>query len=345
MNSQLEIISAGPALSIQDFGRPGFCRFGLSKGGAMDLYAIAEGNALLGNVDTAASIEIASFGGKFRAVGDEFMVALTGAPMRSTVDGEAMPWRTSFSLKNGQVLDIGSVLDDKGTYGYLHIAGGIEVEPEIGSMGTHLRAGIGGIQGKTLEAGTLLNIAPANTDKTVVQNLPPPNYLGTNRLRILWGAQSERFSAATRERLLHASFSISHRRDRMAMQLTPQDSDEPFESLLSGLSDPVQDGEIQITGDGVPAIVAREHQPTGGYPRIASVISADLAAAAQLPTGRVFKFELVSYTEAVDALIQWQNSIDQLTGLLQPMIRSPNDIDNLLGYNLIDGVISASDDI
>jgi len=343
--SQLEIISAGPALSIQDLGRPGFCRFGLSKGGAMDPYAIAEGNALLGNADAAASIEMASFGGKFRAVGDEFMAALTGAPMKSTIDGVPIPWRTSFSLKDGQVLDIGSSLDDSGTYGYLHVAGGISVEPEIGSMSTHLRAGIGGVQGKALTASTLLNIAPSTSNQTINQRLPAPHYLGTNRLRILWGMQSERFSSETRERLLNASFSISHRRDRMAMRLAPQDSDEPFEGLLSGLSDPIQDGEIQITGDGVPAIVAREHQPTGGYPRIASVISADLAAAAQLPTGRVFKFQLVSDAEALDALIQWRNDIDQVTAQVQSVIRSPDDIDNLLGYNLIDGVISASDDI
>jgi len=311
----------------------------------MDPFAIAEGNALLGNSDSAASVEIASFGGKFRIVGETVMVALTGAPMKSMVDGVAVPWRTSFPLNQGQVLDIGSVLEDSGTYGYLHISGGIQVQPEIGSMGTHLRAGIGGVQGKPLAAGTLLDIAQSTNDKSAIQSLPLPDYLGTTSLRVLWGTQSQRFNSATRERLLDASFSISHRRDRMAMRLTPQDSDEPFEGLLSGLSDPVQDGEIQITGDGVPAIVAREHQPTGGYPRIASVISADLAAAAQLPTGRVFKFQLVSDTEALDALVQWRNSIHQLNGLLRPVIRSPDNIENLLGYNLIDGVISATDDV
>ncbi len=344
MTTVLKVLSAGPAVSIQDLGRPGFCRYGLSKGGAMDTFAMAEGAALLGNSVNDAAIEMAGFGGRYQAEGGAIFAALTGAPMKSTLGNTSVPWRTTFYIDEGQTLEIGSAENQQGVYGYLHVLGGFQVTPEINSMSTHVRAGIGGIDGKVLSAGTTLEIGRVLDSGAGISTLPEPDHLSRNRLRILWGAQSDRFSKGTRERMLSETFCISHRRDRMAMRLTPLDSEQPFESLLSGLSDPVQDGEVQMTGDGVPAIVMREHQPTGGYPRIASVISADLAAAAQIPTGAPFHFELVGDEIATDALRDWRNRIAQLPSMVRPVVRSPYEIQNLLEYNLIDGVISARDE-
>ena len=129
----------------------------------------------------------------------------------------------------------------------------------------------------------------------------------------------------------------------MAMRLDIGER-EPYEALLTGLSDPAMIGDIQITGDGVPAILMREHQPTGGYPRIATVISADLCLAAQLPTGEPFRFELVSLSEAVAAWRSWQQDLANLGDRVAPVIRSEDQLGNLLDYNLIGGVISARDD-
>jgi allophanate hydrolase len=130
----------------------------------------------------------------------------------------------------------------------------------------------------------------------------------------------------------------------MAMRLELGPGQRPFEALLTGLSDPIQDGDIQMTGDGIPAILVREHQPTGGYPRIASVIRADLTVVAQLPTGVPFQFELVDHERAVQALQQWQSDIDGLVDQIEPVVRSVEQIDNLLSYNLIGGVVSAQED-
>ncbi|MBX2878692.1 MAG: biotin-dependent carboxyltransferase family protein [Granulosicoccus sp.] len=343
MTTRLKVISAGPAVSLQDLGRPGYCRYGLSKGGAMDPYAMAEGAALLGNECDAAAIEMAGFGGKYRAEGGGIYAALTGAPMKSSIRSQAVSWRTIFYIREGDTLEVGGTLEDQGVYGYLHVRGGFQVTPEIGSISTHIRAGIGGINGKALSAGTLLSLDKIDDQDLKISRLPTPNHLSRDYLRILWGAQSNRFSQETRDRLLGETFCISHRRDRMAMRLTPLNSEQPFEALLSGLSDPVQDGEVQMTGDGVPAIVMREHQPTGGYPRIASVISADLAAAAQIPTGVPFRFQLVDDEAATEALREWRRKISQLPSLVRPVVRSPHQIQNLLDYNLIDGVVSARD--
>ena len=346
MTAGLKILTAGPAVTIQDHGRPGYAQYGLSKGGAMDDYALSEGEALLGNTRNCAAIEMAGYGGQFQVLQEPVWVALTGAPMQAMVDGTEIPWRSSQLLAPGQIIEIGSPIlsDQQGVYGYLHVAGGFSLTPEIGAVGTHLRAGVGGLDGKVLSANTILPISFQDTTNLASTRLPVPDYLGQRTIRILWGAQSERFQPATRHRLLDETFCLSHRRDRMAMRLSLSDEQAPFEALLSGLSDPVQDGEIQMTGDGVPAILVREHQPTGGYPRIASVISADLDAVAQLPSNTPFAFQLVTLEQAIEALKIKRDAQQGLARQLQPVIRSPEQIDNLLDYNLIGGVISASTD-
>ena len=345
MTASLEILRAGPAMSIQDPGRPGYARYGLSAGGAMDPYALAEGAVLLGNPADAAAIEMAGAGGRFRAVDGTLWLALTGAAMAATLDGQTVPWRNGFLLEPGQRLDIGAAAgdaDERGTYGYLHVAGGFDTPLEIGARSNHLRAGIGGIDGKPLSTGQILPVAVDGQTPRRRLALPEPEYHKRRVIRILWGPQSSRFGECARQRLLEDTFRVSHRRDRMAMRLDI-DSGQPLESLLSGLSDPALAGDIQVTGDGLPAILMCEHQPTGGYPRIATVITADLAATAQLPSGSPFRFELVTRDEAVSALRDWREAIASLANRSVPVIASADQPGNLLDLNLIGGVVSADE--
>lgn len=341
MSAVLEVAIAGPAVTIQDAGRPGYARYGLSAGGAMDPWAMTEGEALLGNPSGTAALEMAGYGGRFRILHEPCWCALTGAPMQSRLDGSSVPWRTGFRLRPGQMLEVGPALADReggGTYGYLHLAGGLDTPREIGARGTHVRAGIGGLDGRALQAGDRLAVGNPGDAGTTPGRLPPPEYLTRRTLRVVWGPHAGRFRAHTRDRLLQESFSVSHRRDRMAMRLDLSGKNT-FEALLTGLSDPAMTGDIQVTGDGYPAILMREHQPTGGYPRIATVISADLAVAAQLPTGTPFRFALATGDEAVRALGDWQEGLHGLKGQVQP----PERVENLLAHNLIGGVVSADD--
>ncbi len=311
----------------------------------MDPWAMREGELLLGNPPGTAALEMAGYGGQFRIRNDACQCALTGAPMQARLDGICIPWHSSFRLQPGQSLDLGSVLTGQpcsGTYGYLHLAGGLDTTVEIGARSTHLRAGVGGLDGKPLQPPAELPIGYAASAETTSCILPAPAYLTHRIIRIVWGPHAERFSQRTRQRLLSESFAVSPRRDRMAMQLHLSNH-EPFDSLLTGLSDPVMLGDIQVTGDGSPVILMREHQPTGGYPRIASVISADLSTVAQLPTGVPFRFSLVTQNEAIEALKSWQNELQALTGRKTPLTRSPPQAHDLMDYNLISGAISAYD--
>lgn len=343
MTTRLEVLQAGPWLSIQDSGRPGYARYGLSAGGAMDRYALAEGAALLGSARIGAAIEMAGFGGRFRLLGEGRWVALTGASMKADVDGRPVEWRQCFYLQPDQVLSVSTTTSGAGagTYGYLHLDGGFNMPALIGAIGAHLRAAVGGVDGGVLREGQLLNLGEVTTENRQPVRLPLPDYFSRRVIRIMWGAHADRFRADTRHRLLNEPIAISLRRDRMAMRLQIDEHAAPFEALLSGLSDPVQVGDIQMTGDGVPAILIREHQPTGGYPRIATVIRADLDLAAQMPSGTKFQFKLVNHDQAIEALKNYQNLINTLGNRVEPIVRAPEQIDNLLEYNLIGGVVRA----
>ncbi|RMH39345.1 MAG: urea amidolyase, partial [Alphaproteobacteria bacterium] len=145
----LRIQSLAPGASVQDRGRPGLQRFGVTGGGAMDMVALAEGQILLGNPPAAAALELAMAGGRFVATGP-LVIATSGAEMALSVNGTQRPWRAVIDLEAGDVVEIGAARS--GVYGYLHLTGGLDVPPVLGSRATHARAGLG----PRIEAGMVL---------------------------------------------------------------------------------------------------------------------------------------------------------------------------------------------
>ncbi|MEQ8653825.1 MAG: biotin-dependent carboxyltransferase family protein [Kiloniellales bacterium] len=355
MTAQLEVLSAGPSITVQDRGRPGFQRYGVAGGGALDPYALAEGAALLGNPGDAAALELFGLGGSFRALEQPLRFALSGAVMpaaKITLDGkrENLAWRASSLLQPGEVLEIGAATT--GLVGYLHLGGGVATEPVLGSRAVHLRAGIGGGR---LEAGDRVPVGedprredPVGEDledraRADRLTLPQPGYLGQREIRVLWGPQAELFDAAERQRFLSTEFTVSTHRDRMAARL----DGGVFEASaqLTGLSAAVSLGDIQVPGDGAPLVLLADRQPTGGYPRIATVIIADLPAFAQMPSSAPFRFVLVERAAAVKALKAWRDQVKDLAGQVRPLVRDPRNIPDLLSYNLIDGMISVEEEL
>ncbi len=341
MSAWLEIAVAGPSMTIQDAGRPGYQRFGITGGGAMDREALAEGEILLGNTPGCAVIEMAGVGGRFSAIGGPLRLALTGAAMRTRLAGHDLPWHASLLLQPGQGLEIGAAVE--GVYGYLHVGGGIATQPQIGSRSTHLRSGIGGLEGRALKAGDRLPTGNDAGGATGIA-LPRSDRFDRREVRVLWGAQADVFSESERQRFLATPFEMTMRRDRQGARLQPDGDPFHAELALTGVSDAVVAGDIQVPGDGLPVALLADRQPTGGYPRIATVISADLAALAQIPSGARFAFRLVDEDEAIDALRRRQRTIAELTRRMYPLVRDPHDVADLLALNLVDGVVSARED-
>lgn len=339
----IKVLDAGPGVTLQDNGRPGYQRYGVTEGGAMDRWALAECNHLLGNKPDTAALEMIAIGGKFTVVGQPVMMATAGAVMDITLDGKALPWRSSFVAEPGQVLHCGYARDS--IYSYLQVQGGFAVAPVMGSQSTYARSLLGGFKGRSLTGGDELIIGDSceQQSNSTPQTLPVPEYFSRQTIRVVWGTQAHVFSPRVRELFLQSEFSVSAERDRMGARLATSAGSLAADTGLSGVSDAVVIGDVQVAGDGVATILLADRQPTGGYPRIATVITADLNTISQMPTHQPFCFQLVTADEAIAALSLQQQALQSLGSKITSVTRSPEDVADLLKYSLIDGVVNAND--
>lgn len=336
MSAGLRIVAAGPGLSLQDGGRPGFLGNGLSRGGAMDTLALAEGAALmLMPAGDALAIEMAGAGGRFRAEGAALLIALTGAPMVAELDGARLPWPGSFLMPKGAELRIGGAL--AGSYGYLSVAG-LQAPRILGARSAHLAGGIGA----RLTAGTLLSCAPAPNPGGLT--LMPEDRFGGGTIRILPSAQTDQFSAETLARFEATEFHKDARASRMGARMAHAGPGFSQAGHLAILSEIIVPGDIQVIGDGAPFVLLPECQSMGGYPRIATVISADLARVAQAGPGAPIRFHFVTLEEALTARRTAAKQRKSLSDGVVSRVRNPADIPDLLSYQLVGGVISAIHD-
>ncbi|WP_299966754.1 biotin-dependent carboxyltransferase family protein [uncultured Roseobacter sp.] len=335
MSAVLRIVAAGPAMSVQDLGRDGYLSVGLTRGGAADPLALYEGAALLGQDPDLAAIEMMGAGGSFEASIDT-VIALTGAPMRATLDGRPLTWSASHMLPAGGRLVIGGA--QRGVYGYLHVAGGIDRPLEMAARSAHLTAGIGGL----LSQGDALPICPS-PEASGGRALTPQSRFEGGVVRVIASFQSGLFLPETRARLTRTAFRRDARANRQGVRLQSDGEGFHAEGGLSIVSEVITTGDIQIAGDGAPYVLMCESQTTGGYPRIATVIHADLPRVAQAPAGAPLRFEEVTRDAAIEIERRARAERDALRHRVFPLIRDPHDIPDLLGYQLVSGAISALD--
>ena len=336
MSGRLEVLSVGPGVTVQDLGRPGHMATGLSAGGAADRLALFEAAALLGLKAPVAGLEMAGMGGRFRFTAAS-RFALTGAPMAASLDGAPLAWQASHRAAAGQVLEIGGAR--AGVYGYLTPAGGIAGPVVLGSRAVHLAVGIG----RPLAAGDAPEIGPDPAPDAPAMTLTAAPRFSGGVLRLMPGPQTGLFSADTLARFLDTEFTRSPTGNRQGVRL--DHAGAPFAAEISGqASDLILPGDIQMTGDGVPYILLAECQTTGGYARIGSVIAADLPRAAQAPPGAKLRFAMFSL-EAADRI--WRPEaglVARLARQARPLVRDPRDMHDLLGYQLISGVIAGNEE-
>jgi biotin-dependent carboxylase-like uncharacterized protein len=296
----IEVTSSGLLTTVQDRGRPGHARYGVSACGAADEVALRLGNRLVGNADGAAALEQTLTGGTYR-FDAPVRIALAGADMDAECDGAPLPPWTTRAAGPGSVLSCRAAR--RGARSYLCAAGGIAVPPVLGSRSTHLRSGLGGLSGRALRRGDRLplGVAPANDaaldapaarlSEDAVRRLDTPG-----PIRVTLGAQSGRFAPGALERLLGEGISVSATSDRMGLRLAGVRLNPPDEGRMPSEGVPL--GAIQIPPGGEPLLLFVDHQTTGGYPVLAAVIRADLWRVGQLRPGERIRFALVAMEEA-----------------------------------------------
>lgn len=289
----LQIIRAGPACTVQDSGRHGYLRFGITPAGPMDWMAHATANLLAANAPGAAAVEIGP-GGLSATAAAPVRVALSARGFRVLRNGNALPTRTAITLQPGDGLDV--LPGPENLWAYLALPGGIACAPVMGSRATHLRSGLGPMG--ALAAGDTLHPASASTapDLCLIDPAPP----ATGPIRFIPGPQADRFSPETHALLAAATWTVAAKSDRMAYRLSG-----PAIAAIGGhdiVSDGIALGAIQVPGDGQPFVLMADRQPTGGYPKIGTVIRADLPRLAQTRPGQPFRLSAVPVAQAVSAL-------------------------------------------
>ncbi|WP_439524792.1 biotin-dependent carboxyltransferase family protein [Marivita sp.] len=329
MSGALHVHRIAPGATVQDRGRTGYLAYGLSRGGAADRLALAEGAALLRQSPELATLELPGSGGVFEAT-TPLRIALTGAPMRAQLDGAPLVWNASHALPAGARLEIGGAT--AGSYGYLHVGGGFDTPTHLGARSAHLAAGVGGM----VQAGDRLPVGPdKGTDVGLV--LPQDARFDGGTLRLIDSFQTPLFDNATQQRFAETVFHRDARANRMGIRLTSEGEGFSTSEALNILSETILTGDIQVTGDGTPFLLLGESQTTGGYPRIGTVIPADLPRAVQAPAGGVLRFSFVSRDEALRAQERMQSHLAQLPESCTPLVRDPAQIRDLLSYQLISG--------
>ncbi len=336
MTATLTVLQCGPGVTVQDQGRPGYLAYGLSRGGATDLLALAEGAALLGQSPELAAIEMAGMGGVFD-VSEDVVIALTGALMKADCDGTALRWNASHMVPKGSRLTIGAARE--GVYGYLHVAGGVDAANRLGARSAHLAAGIG----KPVKAGDMLAIGSEAGSAQAGLKLDPDARLSGGMVRIVPSLQTASFASEELTRFEATGFKRDPRGNRMGVQMTPEGPGFESREGLSVLSEIIVPGDVQITGNGTPFVLMSECQTTGGYPRIGSVLACDMPKVAQAQPGTEIRFQFVSLEEGRDLVLRALREWAGLGKRCTPLVRDPHDIPDLLSYQLISGAIAGDE--
>jgi 5-oxoprolinase (ATP-hydrolysing) subunit C len=333
--SKLVISAIGPASSVQDGGRFGAQRYGLTPSGAMDRLGLAAANCLVGNALFAPGVEIGPFGAAFTVRQGAVRVALSGAPRSADIAGRAVAWDASVTIADGETLKLGMARG--GSFSYLAIEDGIVGEPMFGSLAVNARAGLGSPYPRPLQAGDELQVADASGAAEHRIDLPAAT---GGPIRVVMGPQDDEFGDAV-NLFLDSEWKVSATSDRMGYRL-----EGPVIRHLHGhniVSDGTVNGSIQVPGNGQPIVLMSDRGTSGGYPKIATVITADFGRFAQTPAGTGFRFKALSMAEAQTEARKFAELLRTLPDRLRPIESFDLNIEALQDANVAGAAVSAVD--
>lgn len=286
----ITILDINALASIQDLGRYGLRRLGIGHAGAMDTLALKAGNLLLQNPENTPAIEIA-LGGMTIEFNRDVSFCIVGALYEATLDGQAIYSYWRYQARKGQVLQL--IRAVQGMYSYLCVQGGFDVPEVLSSRSTDLKAGFGGFQGRNLKAGDVL---PIIGSPHTLRNIGIAPIALTNHIHALPSSEYHSFSRKAQFRLWQNTWTLQSDSNRMGYRLKGDHLEQ--EQEMEMLSHAVHFGTIQVPPSGQPIILMADTQTTGGYPKIAAVVAADLGRLAQIRFGSKLHFHNVSPKEA-----------------------------------------------
>ena len=294
----LEVIAPGPYTTVQDLGRVGYQDIGVPASGPLDRISLRLANALVGNPPGTPAIEMLLLGPTLKIMAESVRIALVGCNAGIEIrsgDARTVPAGRSFRLARGEIFRIGALRDS--VCAYLAIEGGLDISSVLGSASTYVRGAIGGFHGRRLQAGDILPLKLASVDVRGECALSRPLDLALDQpIRVVLGPQADYFTDGAVKTFLASDYTVSPQADRMGYRL-----EGPALAHAKGydiVSDGIVTGSIQVPGSGLPIVLMVDHQTIGGYPKIATVISADIPVVGRRKPGRPIRFVAVGVREA-----------------------------------------------
>lgn len=325
MTTALRVVAAGPFVSFQDAGRPGNMRFGVPASGPIDRRAHAIANLAVGARAEATAIEVSTAGLTLECEAGSATLAVAGGAFTVTKNDIAQaPWSV-ITLRPGDRIAIAPGV--RGRWAYVAVAGEFDVPRWLGRTATHSMSGFGGGALRVGDTVTVVDARDAVDRDGPIPLTPEP---AIERVRVVMGPQDQHFTAHAIARFARESFSVTAAADRMGVRLDGPQLD--LAASLSIPSEPVMRGSVQVAGDGTATVLFADHQTTGGYPKIATVVSADLDRVAQLRPTDTITFEAIDPAAAVAAAReQAARRADDATTLSRPSLAQRLATENLIG--------------
>jgi biotin-dependent carboxylase-like uncharacterized protein len=348
MNAALRVLSPGLLTTLQDLGRAGYQQLGIPGSGALDPVSLRAANALAGNPPDAGALEVAYVGPTFAIDAQSVRMSFVGAEAMievfSGMDatcGWPVETMRSIRLRRGEIVRIGSLWH--GAVLYVAVEGGFEIEPVLGSVSTYIRGGLGGWHGRALVEGDRLPLCRESASDRNDCRLDGIDLSVPTRLRAIDGPQINHFSNEEIASFFDSEYTVCAG-DRMGLRLNGRKLNHSRGFDIT--SDGIAPGSIQISGSGQPIVLLADRQTTGGYPKIATVISADLPALGRLPIDAKIGFERITIEAAQALRRKLFTEIDGICARMVPLgggitERAPD----LLQLNLISGVVDARNSI
>ena len=297
----IKILDAGLLTTVQDLGRYGFQRYGVSASGVMDEYSAKIANKLVGNKVGEAVLETT-----LKGVQIEFLqntaVAITGGNCDVTLNGTKIELWQSYLVNRGDILKMG--ICRSGLRNYLAFAGGIDVPIIMNSKSTNLKAKVGGFNGRKLMTGDVLSVGVGSLEAPLTLNKHYiPTYSKDIKVGVILGQQDDHFTEAGIKTFLNETYTVTQESDRMGIRLSSvSGATIEHKNGADIISDGITFGAIQVPGSGQPIVMMADRQTTGGYTKIGNVISSDLAKLAQATPGTKVKFVEYTLEQAVQAI-------------------------------------------
>lgn len=307
----ITILNPGLLTTVQDFGRIGYQQFGVPVSGVVDPRAMSIANILVDNPEDEAVLECTMLGPQIRFNAPN-AIAITGGDLGPTIDNQPIPNYAAIRVEAGQVLRFAGLRS--GCRAYIAFAGGLDIAPVMGSRSTYMKAKIGGVEGRKLQKDDVIKFRKPNPDLRGLnirhispEFVPRLEY----KIRVVLGPQDDMFTEHGIETFLSESYIVTPEFDRMGCRLDGEIIEHKGESG-DIISDGIAFGAIQVPTAGKPIIMLSDRQTTGGYTKIANVISADFRILAQLKAGDRVRFAQVSIAAAQDALLTQRAALKTL---------------------------------